>query len=164
LFFLLDDIIVFNKSLLIILIIFFMSHIILLENRLFKIIFIFLLSFVFVNSYAYASDYYVSSIRDGRSDSNSGTDPNRPWATMDKVASMWDNSIKAGDTVHLERGSVWIWKPASAEPYLHTDIGGNSSAPMVIIMVHLGRANLLLRGIHQTGLMRRSIQLRRVAG
>jgi hypothetical protein len=51
---------------------------------------------------------------------------------MDKVASMWDNSIKAGDTVHLERGSVWIWKPASAEPYLHTDIGGNSSAPMVI--------------------------------
>ncbi|MFA5930840.1 MAG: GLUG motif-containing protein [archaeon] len=51
-------------------------------------------------------NYYVSSINANRSDSNPGTSPTAPWATMDKVKAMW-GSLSAGDTVHMEKGSVW---------------------------------------------------------
>lgn len=54
-----------------------------------------------------AADYYVSSIRTGRSDANAGTNPDAPWATFDNVMIAWGSVIKPGDTVHLERGSLW---------------------------------------------------------
>ena len=57
--------------------------------------------------HVWATDYYVSSIRSGRSDSNAGTSSTAPWATFGKVMSAWGPTIKAGDTVHLERGSLW---------------------------------------------------------
>src|SRR6056297_1182922 len=72
---------------------------------------------------ATAADYYVSSIRSGRSDSNAGTNPDAPWATFDKVKSAW-GSLNAGDTVHLERGSVWNLS-LSSDWYITT--GGSSS-------------------------------------
>jgi len=68
-------------------------------------VFLAILALLGVNSVK-ATEYYVSSIRANRSDSNSGTDQNAPWATFDKVKSMW-SSMPAGSTVHLERGSVW---------------------------------------------------------
>lgn len=71
-----------------------------------------------------ARDYYVSSIRSGRSDSNSGTNPDAPWASMDKVVSSW-SSLSAGDTVHLERGSQWNLSFSS--DYLDTRAGGSAS-------------------------------------
>ena len=51
-----------------------------------------------------ASDYYVSS--ESGNDSFSGTVPDRPWKTLDKAKNAWDNGIiKAGDTIHLKKGS-----------------------------------------------------------
>ena len=55
----------------------------------------------------WGADYYVSSTRAGRSDGNAGTAPNAPWATFGKVMDEWHNAIGPGDTVHLERGSLW---------------------------------------------------------
>lgn len=73
-------------------------------------------------------DYYVSSIMHGRSDSNLGTDPNKPWASFDKVKSMW-SSLNPGDTVHLERGSVW---EISQGDYWRMISGGNITYPKTI--------------------------------
>lgn len=71
-----------------------------------------------------AEDYYVSSTRAGRSDSNSGTDPNAPWATMDKVVSRWGN-LSPSDTVHLERGSQW--NLSFSTDYFNMRNGGSAS-------------------------------------
>ena len=71
-----------------------------------------------------AADYYVSSIRSGRSDSNAGTNPNAPWATFGKVISSW-GSLSAGDTVHVERGSRWDLSFSS--DYFNINNGGSAS-------------------------------------
>jgi len=77
-----------------------------------------------------ATDYYVSSIRTGRSDSNAGTSSTAPWATFTKVMQAWGTTIKAGDTVHLERGSLWDYSLSSD---WRLPAGGNASAgPMTI--------------------------------
>ncbi|MBN1950891.1 MAG: cadherin domain-containing protein [Bacteroidales bacterium] len=51
-----------------------------------------------------ATNYYFSTIRGN--DGNSGTSPGSPWATISKMQSTV-NSLKAGDVIYLERGSVW---------------------------------------------------------
>jgi hypothetical protein len=56
---------------------------------------------------AAATDYYVSSTAAGRSDSNAGTSSTAPWATFTKVMNSWGTTIKAGDTVHLQKGSTF---------------------------------------------------------
>jgi hypothetical protein len=71
-----------------------------------------------------ATDYYVSSIRSGRSDSNAGTSSNAPWATFDKVISMW-GSLAAGDTVHVECGSQWDLSFSS--DYFNITTGGSTT-------------------------------------
>ena len=50
------------------------------------------------------TDYYVSSINPSASDSNAGTDPLLPWATLDKVEAF---TFGSGDRVLLERGSTF---------------------------------------------------------
>lgn len=77
---------------------------------------------------AQATDYYVSSVRAGRSDSNAGTSQTAPWATFDKVRSVW-GSLKAGDTVHLERGSAWDY---SLSGDWRVPVGGSSLAPITL--------------------------------
>lgn len=77
-----------------------------------------------------ATDYYVSSVHASRSDSNPGTSSNAPWATFDKIKSAWGTTIKAGDTVHLGKGSTWTW---SANVYWTISQGGNSSAGSITI-------------------------------
>jgi len=53
-----------------------------------------------------ALDYYVSSVRGD--DSFLGTTSDKPWRTLDKVKNAWDSgSILPGDTIHLEKGSVF---------------------------------------------------------
>lgn len=75
-----------------------------------------------------ATDFYVSSTRTGRSDSNAGTSSTAPWATFGKVIQQWGIAIKPGDTVHLERGSVWNVTTDWILP-----AGGNATAgPMTI--------------------------------
>lgn len=92
---------------------------------------------------ANAADYYVSSVRAGRGDDNAGTSSSAPWATFTKVMQSWGGTIKAGDTVHLERGSVWDyslsgdWRlpaggSAAAGPItLRGDDYGTGNLPMV---------------------------------
>ncbi len=76
-----------------------------------------------------SAEYYASSIHPERSDNNAGTDSNTPWATFDKVRSMW-SSLSPGDTVHLERGSLWGISPSS--DYWYIGNGGNASADITI--------------------------------
>ena len=71
-----------------------------------------------------AADYYVSSIRSGRSDSNAGTNPDAPWATFGKVISSWGN-LSPGDTVHVERGSRWDLSFSS--DYFNVNNGGSAA-------------------------------------
>lgn len=71
-----------------------------------------------------AEDYYVSSIRSGRSDSNAGTSPDAPWATFGKVMSAW-GGLNPGDTVHLERGSQW--NISFSSDYFNVHNGGSLS-------------------------------------
>jgi MYXO-CTERM domain-containing protein len=85
-----------------------------------------LLTLWFSASVAWATDYYVSSIRDGRSDANAGTNPDSPWASFDKVASSWGSAIGPGDTVHLERGSTWTFDG------WQIDSGGSAGNPITI--------------------------------
>lgn len=73
---------------------------------------------------AEAADYYVSSTRSGRSDSNAGTNPNAPWATFGKVISRW-GTLSAGDTVHLDRGSQWDISFSS--DYFNVNNGGSAA-------------------------------------
>jgi hypothetical protein len=86
---------------------------------------VFCLSMVCLALRAQAANYYVSSINSARSDSNAGTSPSAPWATIDKVKSVW-GSLQPGDTVHLERGSVW--NISFSSDYWTISRGGNSSA------------------------------------
>ena len=68
-------------------------------------------------SLAVGADYYVSSIHPERSDSNLGTDVNAPWATFEKIRTAW-GALNPGDTVHLERGSLWGISPSSDYWYI----------------------------------------------
>ncbi|HKL21300.1 MAG TPA: hypothetical protein VJ904_05805, partial [Tichowtungia sp.] len=77
-----------------------------------------------------AADYYVSSTRSGRSDSNAGTDPDAPWATFGKVISQW-GGLSPGDTVHLERGSQWNLSFSS--DYFNVHNGGTSSGGSITL-------------------------------
>ena len=86
---------------------------------------VFCLSIVCLILPARAAQYYVSSIHPSRSDSNPGTSSSAPWATLDKVKSAW-GSLSAGDTVHMERGSVWNLTFSS--DYWSLSRSGNSSA------------------------------------
>ncbi|MFO7535130.1 MAG: choice-of-anchor Q domain-containing protein [Kiritimatiellia bacterium] len=79
---------------------------------------------------AHGTDFYVSSVHASRNDSNPGTSPNAPWATFGKIKSAWGTTIKAGDTVHLGRGSTWTW---SANVYWHLSQGGNATAGPITI-------------------------------
>ena len=78
---------------------------------------------------AYGTEYYASSKHANRSDSNPGTSPDAPWATFDKVKSEW-NSLGGGDTVHLERGSVWNLS-FSSDWYISS--GGSSTSSMLTL-------------------------------
>jgi hypothetical protein len=78
----------------------------------------------------YAADYYVSSIRSGRSDSNAGTNPDAPWATFGKVISSWGN-LSAGDTVHAERGSQW--DVSFSSDYFNINKGGSSTGGSITL-------------------------------
>lgn len=84
----------------------------------------------FMAGSALAADYYVSSHRAGASDSNAGTDTNAPWSTFGKVTTMW-NSLSAGDTVHLEKGSSWAvgW---SGDQYWKVTQGGTAGSPITL--------------------------------
>ncbi|MFH0878646.1 MAG: hypothetical protein V2A34_02935 [Lentisphaerota bacterium] len=77
-----------------------------------------------------AANYYVSSIRAGRSDSNAGTSSNAPWATFDKVKSMW-GGLNDGDTVHLERGSAW--NLTFSDDYWYVSSGGSAAGGTIMI-------------------------------
>jgi len=79
---------------------------------------------------SFAKDYYVSTIHPSRNDSNAGTSPNAPWATFNKVKQVWGSTIKAGDTVHLERGSRWTW---SGEQFWVMTQGGSSAGGSITI-------------------------------
>ncbi|NCD34534.1 MAG: hypothetical protein EOL87_14105, partial [Spartobacteria bacterium] len=81
-------------------------------------------------SIAGATDYYASSIHPSRNDSNAGTNPNEPWATFDKVKSAWNN-LQGGDTVHLERGSVW--NLSFSGDYWYVSSGGSASQGSIIL-------------------------------
>ncbi len=78
----------------------------------------------------HATDFYVSSVHASRNDSNPGTSSSAPWATFDKIKSAWGTTIKAGDTVHLGRGSTWTW---SANVYWNIAQGGSAAAGAITI-------------------------------
>ena len=54
--------------------------------------------FLFVAVFSEATNYYVSSTSQYKSDSNPGTSPDRPWATMQKVNGL---TFNPGDTVRF---------------------------------------------------------------
>lgn len=54
--------------------------------------------FMFVTMLGMATNYYVSSTEQFRSDSNPGTSPDRPWATMQKVNGL---TFNPGDTIRF---------------------------------------------------------------
>ncbi|HKL21301.1 MAG TPA: hypothetical protein VJ904_05810 [Tichowtungia sp.] len=81
-------------------------------------------------SVADAADYYVSSTRSGRSDSNAGTAPDAPWATFGKVISEW-GGLSPGDTVHLERGSQWNLS-FSSDCFNMSNGGSASGGPLML--------------------------------
>jgi hypothetical protein len=83
-----------------------------------------------VCNHAEATDFYVSSTHASRNDSNPGTSASAPWATFDKIKSSWGTTIKAGDTVHLARGSTWTW---GAGTYWTITTGGNATSGRITI-------------------------------
>src|SRR5690554_6761529 len=56
--------------------------------------------FTFISS-AFSTDYYISSEGD---DSNSGTNPEQAWKTLDKVNQV---EFSAGDNIYFKRGDSW---------------------------------------------------------
>ncbi len=52
-------------------------------------------------NYSYADQYYVSNAGD---DLNSGTSPDSPWKTLEKVNS---KDFEPGDTIHFNKGDLW---------------------------------------------------------
>jgi hypothetical protein len=91
----------------------------------------------------HATNYYVSSIRSGRSDTNAGTSSNAPWATMGKVVSKL-NSLLPGDTIYLERGSVFEVNTSAGSDssnYLKLQAGGTAANPVTITGVGYGSGN-----------------------
>ena len=84
----------------------------------------FVLSWLAAGLQVLAADYYVSSINPGRSDANPGTSPSAPWSTFDKIKAKWP-TLKAGDTVHIERGSEW--KLTFSSDYWYVNAGGSAS-------------------------------------
>lgn len=104
---------------------------------------LFLLFFSMLALSSFATDYYVSSIRSGRSDSTAGTDPNAPWATMSRVVAHL-NSLRPGDTVYLERGSVFeIDTSKGSDPgnYLKLQADGTAGNPVTITGSGYGTGN-----------------------
>jgi peptidoglycan hydrolase-like protein with peptidoglycan-binding domain len=100
-------------------------------KRLFSLFFLVGLFLALNTTALYAADYYVSSINANRNDSNAGTDKTKPWATFNKVYSEWSNTsglIKAGDTIHLERGSTFNYGG-----WDNITRGGNSSAGYITL-------------------------------
>ena len=78
----------------------------------------------------------------GRSDTNAGISSAAPWATFDKVKIEWTNSITAGDTIYLERGSVFgiamdgdwymLAEGSAGNPITLTGVGyGTGAMPIV---------------------------------
>lgn len=96
---------------------------------------------------ALATDYYVSSTRANRSDSNPGTSQDAPWATFNKVKTYW-SSLNPGDTVHLERGSTF---PVSfSGDYWYMSKGGSASGGRITLTgADYGSGNKPI--IHRTG-------------
>jgi len=94
-----------------------------------------------------AADFYISSIHPNRSDAHSGTSPDAPWATWSKIQSAWGSSIRAGDTVHLERGSTWTWNGSVF--WQITQGGSAASGPITIRGDDYGSGPLPV--LHHTG-------------
>jgi len=92
---------------------------------------------------ASATDYYVSSVHPNRSDATPGTSPEAPWATMDKVRAVL-NGLNPGDTVYLERGSVFEVNTSSGfdgSNYLNFQNNGTAGNPITLTGVGYGSGN-----------------------
>lgn len=89
-----------------------------------------MLAAALVANSVWGADYYVSSVNPARGDANPGTSATAPWATMDKVKSAW-GGLTGGDTVHMERGSVWNLS-FSGDYWYVTKGGTSSNAPITL--------------------------------
>ncbi len=75
--------------------------------------------------------YYVDS--NNGSDSNSGTQPDKPWKTLSKLSRA---SLQPGAIVYLKRGSIWTEK-------LILDVSGQAAKPITITAYGSGAAPIL---------------------
>ena len=94
------------------------------------------LALLLLINFSFATNFYVSTQRQA-SDSNPGINPNAPWASFDKIKSAWENTIKPGDTVHLERGSQWdvsfdADNSGDDVQYWRIITGGTPTSPIIV--------------------------------
>lgn len=75
--------------------------------------------------------YYVSSVHPNRSDLNPGTDPEAPWATLDRVKTAWPG-LQPGDTVHMARGSTFLFSWGAQAPWWVISHGGSAAGPVTL--------------------------------
>lgn len=92
--------------------------------------------FMFVTMFGMATNYYVSSTAQYRSDSNPGTSSDRPWATMQKVNSLTFNH---GDTVRFY-GTI-------TDQIMYDPGNGTQSDPIVFIGTGPNNGRTVISGI-----------------
>lgn len=76
-------------------------------------------------------NYYLSSVHVNRNDANAGTSASAPWSSLGKLLAAWP-TLSAGDTVYLERGSVWDFGWGASAPYWVISHGGTAGAPITL--------------------------------
>ena len=78
------------------------------------------------------TSYYLSSTKGN--DANTGRDQNAPWRSISKLEQVLP-SLKAGDRIYFERGSVWYDVSLDL-----TGIKGTESAPILFTAYGNGKA------------------------
>lgn len=83
-----------------------------------------------VSVIAKGTDYYVSN---AGSDSNSGTDPDSPWATLERVNTF---HFRPGDTIHFKCGDTWrgqlLPRSGSESGYVEYTLYGTGNKPVIM--------------------------------